>query len=76
MPIEVKETNGFENAQVCSGGIPLDEINPETMESKIVKNLYLVGELLDVNGDCGGYNLGFAWMSGLIAGSKVGHDSN
>ncbi len=75
-PFEVKETNGFENAQVCSGGIPLDEINPETMESKIVKNLYLVGELLDVNGDCGGYNLGFAWMSGLIAGSKVGHDSN
>ena len=39
------------------------------MESKIVKGLYIVGELLDVDGDCGGYNLGFAWMSGIIAGN-------
>lgn len=61
-------TNSFDQAQVCSGGIPLTEINLETMESKIVKNLYIVGELLDVDGDCGGYNLGFAWMSGIKAG--------
>ena len=67
-PLEVYDTNSFLNAQVCSGGVPLSEINPKTMESSKVKNLYLVGEILDVDGDCGGYNLGFAWISGIIAG--------
>ena len=61
-------TNSFDQAQVCSGGIPLTEIDLTTMESKLVKGLYIVGELLDVDGDCGGYNLGFAWMSGIKAG--------
>lgn len=61
-------TNDFDQAQVCSGGLPLTEINPKTLESTLVKNLYIVGELLDVDGDCGGYNLGFAWMSGILAG--------
>ncbi len=70
-PFHVKEINSMEHAQVCSGGIPLTEINPLTMESKKVKGLYLTGELLDVDGDCGGYNLGFAWMSGLIAGNNI-----
>lgn len=60
--------NSFERAQVCSGGIPLTEINPLTMESKEEKGLYLVGELLDVDGFCGGYNLTFAWISGMLAG--------
>lgn len=66
--VEVIGTNSFEQAQVCSGGVPLTEINPNTMESHLVKDLYIVGELLDVDGDCGGYNLGFAWMSGIKAG--------
>lgn len=66
--VKVIGTNSFDQAQVCSGGIPLTEINPNTMESKIIKDLYIVGELLDVDGDCGGYNLGFAWMSGIKAG--------
>lgn len=66
--VKVIGTNSFEQAQVCSGGIPLTEIDPTTMESKLVKGLYIVGELLDVDGDCGGYNLGFAWMSGIKAG--------
>ena len=61
-PIKTKE---FINAQTTKGGIPLNEIDINTMESKIVKGLYFTGEILDVNGDCGGYNLGFAWMSAL-----------
>lgn len=68
---EVIGSNSFDRAQICSGGIPLTEINPQTMESLKTKNLYIVGELLDVNGDCGGYNLSFAWLSGMIAGKNV-----
>ena len=70
-PIEINGTKTLLDAQVCRGGIPLSEINPNTMESKLVKGLYFTGEVLDVDGDCGGYNLGFAWMSGLIAGKSV-----
>ena len=55
-------------AQVCSGGVPLSEIKIKTMESIYQENLYIVGELLDVDGDCGGYNLSFAWISGMLAG--------
>lgn len=66
--IPITGVNSFDRAQVCSGGIPLIEINPLTMESKKEKGLYLVGELLDVDGCCGGYNLSFAWISGMIAG--------
>ena len=60
--------NGFEEAQVCMGGVDTDEIDIHTMESKLCKNLYLIGELLDVDGTCGGYNLQFAWSSGYLAG--------
>ena len=69
--VNVLSTNSFDKAQVCSGGIPLDEIDLNTMESKIVKNLYIIGELLDITGDCGGYNLGIAWRTGFLAGSSV-----
>ncbi len=68
---KIISTNSFDKAQVCSGGVPLSEINVNTMESKNNKNLYFVGEILDVDGDCGGYNLGFAWMSALIAGKAI-----
>lgn len=68
LTFEITDTNSFDKAQVCSGGIPLTEVNLDTLESKKVEGLYLVGELLDVDGDCGGYNLGFAWISGMIAG--------
>lgn len=68
---KIVSTNTFDKAQVCSGGVPLTEINPYTMESLKNKGLYIVGELLDVDGDCGGYNLGFAWMSGILAGSSI-----
>lgn len=62
------DTNGFENAQVCAGGVDLDEIDLTTMESRIVKNLYFAGEILDVDGKCGGYNLQWAFSSGKLAG--------
>ena len=65
---KVERDHGFEYAQVTSGGIDLKEVNLDTLESKIVKGLYFSGEILDVDGLCGGYNLSFAWISGLIAG--------
>lgn len=66
--LTITDTNGFENAQVCAGGVPLTEIHPDTMESKYVPGLYLTGELLDVDGICGGYNLQWAWTTGALAG--------
>jgi predicted Rossmann fold flavoprotein len=60
----------IKEAQVTSGGVLSDEINPETMESKIVKNLYFAGEVIDVDGDSGGYNLQWAWSSGYVAGEN------
>lgn len=65
---QVTELNPFSNAQVCAGGVDTSEINPETMESKLVKGLYFAGELVDVDGTCGGYNLQWAWSSGYVAG--------
>lgn len=69
--INIINTHSFDHAQVCSGGIPLEEINSETLESLKVKNLYFIGEIIDIDGDCGGYNLSWAWMSGIIAGKNV-----
>lgn len=66
--LKISDTNGFDNAQVCAGGIPLTEINETTMESRCVNGLYLAGEILDVDGECGGYNLQWAWSSGYLAG--------
>lgn len=69
--IKIYGTNGFEHAQCCGGGVSLAEIDPLTMESRKLSGLYLCGELLDVYGDCGGYNLQWAWTSGYLAGSAV-----
>lgn len=69
--LKIYDTADFDKAQVCTGGISLKEINSNTMESKIVPNLFLVGELLDVDGNCGGFNLAFAWISGYLAGKGV-----
>lgn len=65
--LEINGTNLFDRAQVCTGGVPLNEVS-SVMESKKEKGLYLVGELLDVDGKCGGFNLAFAWISGYLAG--------
>ena len=65
--VRVKEANPFPLAQVCSGGVPLCEVT-ERMESRKHPGLYFAGELLDVDGRCGGYNLQWAWTSGYLAG--------
>ena len=69
----ISETNTFDNAQVCAGGVSTKEINDATMESELSKNLFLTGELVDVDGTCGGYNLQWAWSSGYLAGTYAGH---
>ena len=69
--VKILETTGFKNAQVTAGGVSLDEVNIETLESKIVKGLYFSGEVLDVYGECGGFNLQWAWASGHIAGENA-----
>lgn len=66
--VSVKKPRGLEFAQVCTGGIYTKEIDVRTLESKIHPGLYFCGELLDVDGICGGYNLQWAWTSGYIAG--------
>ena len=75
-PLEIIDTSSFDKAQVCTGGVSLTEINPLTMESKIVDNLYIVGELLDVDGICGGFNLAFAFITGYLAGKGVNNDKS
>ncbi len=65
---KVTGSQSWGNAQVTAGGVNTDEVNSQTMESKIVEGLYIVGELLDIDGDCGGFNLQWAWSSGYIAG--------
>lgn len=68
---KIMSSNSFDSAQVCQGGISLSEVNLSTMESKKKENLYIIGELLDINGDCGGYNLTFAFISGMKAGMNI-----
>jgi len=69
--IPISETNPFEQAQVSAGGVDTAEISPISMESKLVKGLYLTGEPVDVDGTCGGYNLQWAWSTGAIAGMNL-----
>ncbi len=67
MEFEYLDTNGFSNAQVTHGGIATADFNPETLMSKKYRGLFACGEVLDIDGDCGGYNLQWAWSSGIIA---------
>ena len=67
----VVDTNGFEAAQICCGGVQTDELNPDTLESQLVDGLYFAGEIIDVDGICGGYNLQWAWSSGYVAGREA-----
>ncbi len=69
--LDVTGVSGFESAQVTAGGISTAEFNPKTMESKLVPGLYACGEVLDIDGDCGGFNLQWAWASGLLAGGSL-----
>lgn len=71
-PVEIESTKSFDMSQVCNGGVLLKEIDCHTMESLKEKNLFITGELLDMNGDCGGYNLTTCWISGILAGKCIG----
>ena len=70
--VPLTETLGMDSAQVTAGGILTSEFDPETMESRLVSGLYACGEVLDIDGDCGGYNLQWAWSSGALAGTNAG----
>jgi len=78
--VDITGSKSFEQAQVCAGGVDTEEICAETMESKIVPGVYFAGELVDIDGMCGGYNLQWAWSSGYVAGlhaaKRSKYDSN
>lgn len=67
-PLIIKGVKGFDSAQVTAGGVAVDEFDPLTMESRLAPGVHGVGEVLDVDGDCGGFNLMFAFGSGILAG--------
>lgn len=71
-PVPIIGVKGFENAQVTAGGIDCRDFDETTLESRMVPGLFAAGELMDVDGDCGGFNLQFAFASGLIAGQNAG----
>lgn len=74
--INVKNSRSFEFAQVTAGGVNCSEFSPETMESRLVSGVYCCGEAMDVDGDCGGYNLQWAWSSGRTAGKSIAERIN
>ena len=72
--VEIIGTKGFDSSQTVSGGVSLDEINPKTLESKKCKNLYITGELLDIDGICGGYNITVASLTAILVGESIKND--
>jgi predicted Rossmann fold flavoprotein len=69
--LDVRDSRGYAYAEVTAGGIPLDEVDPGTMESRVCPGLHLVGEMLDVDGRLGGFNFQWAWSSGWVAGNAI-----
>ena len=69
--IRVVGTSGFDQSQVTKGGVDTNDVNPFTLKSKLQRDLYLVGELLNVDGECGGYNLSFAYHSGVKCAKAI-----
>ena len=72
IPLDVRDSRGYNYAEVTAGGIPLTEIDPATMESRVRRGLYLIGEMLDVDGRIGGFNFQWAWSSAWVAASAIG----
>lgn len=70
----VTSANPFAQAQICRGGVDTRDVHPRTLESCLISGLYFAGEILDVDGLCGGYNLQWAWSSGYVAGKEASHD--
>ena len=75
-PVHLTEALGMDSAQVTAGGMATQEFDNTTLESRLVSGLYACGEVLDVDGDCGGYNLQWAWSSGRLAGQSAGEEEN
>src|SRR5262249_39129935 len=71
-PLPVTDTRGYNFAEVTAGGVTLTEIDPATMESRVCRGLYLIGEIIDVDGRIGGFNFQWAWSSAALAGRAVG----
>lgn len=71
LPLTLKEVGGYENAMVTAGGVATEEVRPGTMESRLVPGLHFAGEVLDVDGETGGFNLQFAFSSGFAAAQAV-----
>ncbi len=71
LPVTVTGLMGFDRAVVADGGVPLTEIDTKTMRSKLIENLYVTGDLLDINRPSGGYSLQLCWTSGYVAGSNA-----
>lgn len=69
--LHVNGTKGYKTAEVTAGGVDVNEVNPNTFESKLQKGLYFSGEVLDIDADCGGYNLHWAWASGYCVGQEI-----
>jgi predicted Rossmann fold flavoprotein len=69
--LDVRDSRGYAYAEVTAGGIPLDEVDPATLESRVCPGLHLVGEILDVDGRLGGFNFQWAWASGWVAGNAA-----
>ncbi len=68
---KIRGTKGWNSAQVTAGGVDISEIDPDTMESRLIPGLYFCGEMIDIDGKCGGYNLQWAWSSGFVAGQSA-----
>lgn len=75
LEVVLTEPLGMDSAQVTAGGIVTSEFDPNTMESRLVPGLFACGEVLDIDGDCGGYNLQWAWSSGRAAGLHAGRET-
>ena len=72
--LQIQSAHSMTNAQVCSGGVDVTQVQPRTLESSLCPGLYFAGEILDIDGACGGYNLQWAWSTGAIAGSSAGRE--
>jgi predicted Rossmann fold flavoprotein len=75
-PLTIKGLLGFNKAIITTGGINLKEVDPKSMRSRIIKNLYFAGEVLDLDGPTGGYNLQVCWSTGHLAGESAAHECN
>ena len=73
--LKLTEPMGMDSAQVTAGGVLTEDFDPDTMQSRLVPGLYACGEVLDIDGDCGGYNLQWAWSSGRCAGLHAGKET-